>query len=305
VPNKIKIALTLVAVVAMFLVYQLAKYVDSVANGNSTYQQGDTLPTPDDDPDHDGLNNQQEIIWGADPFNPDTDGDGFKDGEEVKSGHNPLIPGPDDLINTEDLTLQFSELAVAGLIAGDLQPESPNFDKELDQISTEVVDSARYLFYQDINNDALTITETSKKSNEKYVVESMPLIKDFVVNLNDQYSRLEENLNIIGRDGFNNQNLNKFYTDQEAKYSNLLREGLLIETPKAFSVAHAQFLSLIQRTKQVSEAIRDGDKDPVKAMLAFDVLGETYTELIDFVMAYDQVLSKSGLDDSLVNNLFK
>src|SRR3989338_8569758 len=132
--NKIKIVLIIVAIVAMFLVYQLAQYVHTVANGDSTFQQGTPLPNPDDDPDHDGLDNQQEVIWGSDPFNPDSDGDGFKDGEEVNSGHNPLIPGPDDLISADNLTEQFSELTVAGLAEGSLQPDSPDYAQALADI---------------------------------------------------------------------------------------------------------------------------------------------------------------------------
>jgi len=46
------------------------------------------------DSDLDGLtNNQEENVWGTDPFNPDTDGDGILDGIEVRNGTNPLDPG--------------------------------------------------------------------------------------------------------------------------------------------------------------------------------------------------------------------
>ena len=42
------------------------------------------------DPDTDGLTNQQEETNGTDPFDADTDGDGFPDGFEVKVGRDPL-----------------------------------------------------------------------------------------------------------------------------------------------------------------------------------------------------------------------
>ena len=42
------------------------------------------------DSDGDGLSNEEEIIiWGTDPNNPDTDGDGYFDGDEVEKGYNP------------------------------------------------------------------------------------------------------------------------------------------------------------------------------------------------------------------------
>jgi hypothetical protein len=53
-----------------------------------------------EDPDRDGLTNQQEFQAGTDPNNPDTDGDGLSDGDEVNRYHtNPLLPDTDgDLI---------------------------------------------------------------------------------------------------------------------------------------------------------------------------------------------------------------
>ncbi len=45
------------------------------------------------DTDNDGLSDEDEIIYGTDINNPDTDGDGYLDGEEVESGYNPLGEG--------------------------------------------------------------------------------------------------------------------------------------------------------------------------------------------------------------------
>lgn len=45
------------------------------------------------DDDRDGLSNAEEIIWGSDPRNPDTDSDGFKDGEEVRNNFDPVVAG--------------------------------------------------------------------------------------------------------------------------------------------------------------------------------------------------------------------
>jgi hypothetical protein len=54
------------------------------------------------DSDGDGLTDWEEILWGTDPFNPDTDGDGTSDGDEVRLGRNPLIPGPNDVIISDE-----------------------------------------------------------------------------------------------------------------------------------------------------------------------------------------------------------
>jgi len=59
------------------------------------------------DPDGDGLVNALELIFGTDPFNPDTDGDGYSDGVEVASGSNPLDPA------CTPLTCRFSGIAAS------------------------------------------------------------------------------------------------------------------------------------------------------------------------------------------------
>ncbi|MHA7837852.1 MAG: Ig-like domain-containing protein, partial [bacterium] len=51
-----------------------------------------SLP-PEEDPDGDGLTNDQEATLGTDPFLADSDGDGFLDGEEVASDTDPLSSG--------------------------------------------------------------------------------------------------------------------------------------------------------------------------------------------------------------------
>lgn len=46
------------------------------------------------DHDKDGLSFYQEMVYGTDPENPDTDGDGFSDGEEIQEGYNPVGHDP-------------------------------------------------------------------------------------------------------------------------------------------------------------------------------------------------------------------
>jgi len=63
------------------------------------------LNTPGDiDSDHDGLTDQEEAVYGTNPFNPDSDGDGLLDGEEVHGlpFKDPLT-GETKLIKTDPL----------------------------------------------------------------------------------------------------------------------------------------------------------------------------------------------------------
>lgn len=45
------------------------------------------------DTDDDGIPDDQERLYGTDPYKADTDGDGFTDAQEIKNGYNPLGPG--------------------------------------------------------------------------------------------------------------------------------------------------------------------------------------------------------------------
>ena len=49
---------------------------------------------PEGDEDRDGLTNLEELAWGTDINNPDTDGDNTFDGAEVAIGRNPLVNEP-------------------------------------------------------------------------------------------------------------------------------------------------------------------------------------------------------------------
>lgn len=56
------------------------------------------------DQDQDGLTDQEELLYGTDPTNPDTDEDGYQDGKEINSGYDPLKPAPGDKIISDQTT---------------------------------------------------------------------------------------------------------------------------------------------------------------------------------------------------------
>ena len=63
-----------------------------VTNGDLLkFSTGNPLEFDFTDEDRDGLSLEEEIIFGTNPTNDDSDNDGYLDGEEVKNSHNPLI----------------------------------------------------------------------------------------------------------------------------------------------------------------------------------------------------------------------
>jgi len=61
--------------------------------------------TPGDDTDSDGLTDIEELLYGTDARNPDTDGDSFLDGNEVYHRYDPLGFSPSTLLDTGSVTV--------------------------------------------------------------------------------------------------------------------------------------------------------------------------------------------------------
>ena len=82
-PNAFFISLSFIS----FMVF-ISASAEDVFSGKNIFQ----------DSDSDGLSNEEERLYGTDPFNKDPDGDGYADGDEVKGGYNPLKRAPGDRI---------------------------------------------------------------------------------------------------------------------------------------------------------------------------------------------------------------
>lgn len=305
-PIKIKIGIALVAVIAVFSVYELGKYVHTLAiNGpmlaNTSSLGGDTQNCATCDPDHDGLTNAEEVLWNTDPLNADTDGDGFKDGEEVASGHNPLIPGPNDLINSDNLTDQLSQLTVAGILAGALNPASASYNQTLADITSSVADSGKYLFNKTVDPDSLMTVIGNVNTNATYVKEVLPLIQKFSNALNNQVGRLTDDLNQVGNKGFNDQ-LKKYYAQQAGTFETLSGDTETMTTPKAFAANQASLISIIRQMYVIDDAIAHGDTDVVKATLAMEALGSVPEKYLEYLSSFIDTIQAEHIDITSFGN---
>ncbi|MGE0712045.1 MAG: hypothetical protein AB7N76_31440 [Planctomycetota bacterium] len=76
---------------------------------------GTTTPTGSLDPDHDGLTNDEEALFGTDPNNPDTDGDGIIDGRDLAPLFGAAAYGPFDTQYPRGTVHTEQDYAVTGL----------------------------------------------------------------------------------------------------------------------------------------------------------------------------------------------
>ena len=135
------------------------------------------------DSDQDGLSNDEELLYGTNPNNPDTDGDGYSDGAEVKSGYDPLKPAPGDkLVSAVD-----DSMNQRGVVT---RADSVNASKKInltDEVSAQVaatmkdsVDSKKELSLDDLRN---TIEKTM---TEKTSVDTLPDIDTTSIKIQKQ-----------------------------------------------------------------------------------------------------------------------
>src|SRR3989344_7699510 len=184
VPIKIKILVSFLGLVAVFLVYLGLKNLKVNLDLKPNQANVNAPLESDADWDNDGLPNREESYWNTDPNNPDTDGDGYLDGEEVASSHDPLKPGPDDKIKPPDfvnITDKVSTLMAAGFYAGDLSSSADPevYNKALADISAEaLIDGEQTLNSNNIPSVEITFSSDSKRAQEEYLKNLGTIVQD-------------------------------------------------------------------------------------------------------------------------------
>ncbi|KKR02608.1 MAG: hypothetical protein UT29_C0001G0088 [Candidatus Yanofskybacteria bacterium GW2011_GWA1_39_13] len=233
--------------------------------------QNSTSFKVDADTDKDGLTNRDESYWNTDFQNPDTDGDGFLDGEEVSSGHDPLIPSPNDLLNTGNTTYKLSNLTLSGLYEGSLAPNNPNYNKSIYDMALAVMDDASSELSSKISPEKIKTSKSNKENQEKYIREISPLIEQM-------FSAYVFELNKIASD-FNNSELSnsddqiiEFFKNQSEQYDEYLNTALNIVPPKNWESDHVGLLKLLEDLKNVHAAIFKNNTDPITALVAMNRL---------------------------------
>lgn len=300
-PNKIKVILILVAIVAVFSVYKLTQYVHKIANESSTYQDGSALANSDNDSDQDGLTNREESYWNTDFQNPDTDGDGFLDGEEVASGHDPLIPGPNDLLDNGNLTNKLSGLTVSGLYEGSLVPGNPNYDKSLTDMALVVMDDATKNLNPEIDINKLKTESSSKKNEEVYLEEISGPFENLLKTYGDEMNNLQKYLEIIGNTGFSDKDISAYFQDKENELQIIFNKAQSISIPQNFVPAHIYFLNFIKTLQIANNSIAHGSEDPIKALAGLNALGDSLVNLPKLIEPFiDKIKS-----ENLYNPFFK
>ncbi len=289
-PNKIKIFFGFLALIALFSVYSVFNSLSGKSALVAVIGIESPLPTPDNDPDHDGLTNAEEMIWGTDPFNPDTDGDGFKDGEEVASGHNPLVKGPNDLLPTtytsptNNITEKTSALMTSGLYAGVLskKTDAATYNNALSDITDSVVaDSNKALDPSSIPVGPAISSSDSKAAQQKYVDAIGAII------FNDLWGQLINEPRVItmkfvnfnGDDRQNVADTQQYFNAKATYYQGVLAKLNAVAVPSSWLNIHQKLLTGLQTLVVNHQALGHIGTDPMKGIAAMNNLMTLYQEV--------------------------
>lgn len=175
--HKLKFVLGVLIVVAGFFVYRAGSLLLPPTTDQAgtetlrTKQLTANIGVTNRDSDHDGLNDSREIDFSTDANNRDTDSDGYLDGEEVVSGFDPTIKGEDSLKRSPRLTDLFTELLVAGVAAGDLNPKNgkgETYQKGVALISNAIANEARAILANDPAAEKVRVVPTTEQSLKEY-----------------------------------------------------------------------------------------------------------------------------------------
>lgn len=251
----------------------------SPADQTATAEDALSLKSDLADTDRDGLNDRDEVYWRTDINNPDTDGDGFKDGEEVLTGHNPLVKGPDDFLDpTQNATKRITELAVGGLMAGDLDPSSPNYEASVKMLAEEM--ATQYGRTITIPRDTLQIIADSDEAKVAYVrTMSSAFLKIILPATKDTNAFFEAYRDIpLASHSWvtDNPKLYAAFSKEARRLAAVMQDRALkivaISVPKLFEPQHAGAVTMLRAQQRYYELLAAFKEDPLLGSAALNGL---------------------------------
>ena len=279
--GKLRIVLGVLVLAAAGSVSYLLPSLSPGSPSDKTAAVTDALALKNDltDSDSDGLIDRDETYWRTDSNNPDTDGDGFVDGEEILTGHNPLVKGPDDFLDpTQNATRRITELAVGGLMAGDLDPSSPNYEASVKLLAEAM--ATQYGRSITIPRDSIRVIEDSDESKIAYVRTMSDAFLDIILPATTDTSAFF--------DAFRDVPLASpsWTTDSPKRYAVFSKEAhrlalvmqdralkiVAIPVPKLFEPQHTGAVQMLRAQQRYYELLATFKEDPLLGSAALNGL---------------------------------
>lgn len=284
--GRLKFLLAVLAVGAGSLFWYFASYGPTSSSSTFSASLYEKTTATLQDTDNDGLGDREETYWGTDFKTADTDGDGFTDGEEVLSGHNPAKKGPDDLLNERrNLTERTSTLLLGGLVAGDLDPESPKYEASITALVDQIFD--QYTTNTSVELDSLATTDDSTDALIRYGLAMSRALPEL---FSDTAKGFVATLGVVGNTPIDS--LSKLQKEEPETYRAFAAsiDGQIailekhattlkgIRVPPSLRTAHQNALLFARGAQQQYRAVRDISRDPLQGIIALQVLESLATD---------------------------
>ncbi|EKE18608.1 MAG: hypothetical protein ACD_9C00287G0002 [uncultured bacterium] len=266
-----------------------------------------------DDSDCDGLTNEEEISYGTDSKNSDSDGDGYSDGVEVKSGYNPTKPAPGDKIlsttsdngivgtsNQPSLTNDLAQKMDALIQSKEGSSISQNDLQNLldETLQEKTGDLANWETLPEIDISQLKIidqTYTSLTAEEKkkklqqdattYIVKISYLLASNAPNamladddLKDLWTDFVTNFSSLST-----LNPNFEYFEQlENRVGLFSQQAMEIEVPETMVELHLKFIRLARGFSMLGETYSKNAQDPMSNLIVISRISNFVNLFVDF-----------------------
>ena len=245
------------------------------------------------DSDQDGLSNDEEKLYGTDPFEKDSDGDGYSDGVEVESGYDPLKPAPGDKIvkqTTSESVTQTPQKTenLTEKVSDEITEILENAGQGGDSVSLEDIDESVQKILSENNNEEIilpevniddikikkgpskSLSEEKRKEQERDdAVEYLTVVAYLVANNSPRAFYTENDLNsmltwIVNDSFLAMSSGNMEFVHQLSEYGEKVIEELKdIEVPEKMLDSHIKALKVFKYAMQLKEELATTQNDPI------------------------------------------
>ena len=245
------------------------------------------------DSDKDGLKDWEEALWQTNPDKKDTDGDGSDDGSEVLAKRDPLIPGPNDDINSDQIIALYNYRSSDSRFTARAYNQTQNMANVLIPQSV-ILTQKKNLTMSDIDtvigpfeNSVVTATsvknqfttddiqtvETNNATKAEYASKMEEIFIEYGKVDNDEiaeFAKYLENNNEAGVIGMRSSAM---------RYESLANKLIAIDVPSVSVAYHLKLTNQLGTLSGSLERLSEYYNDPVDAMIGLKQFKEVSAKL--------------------------
>jgi len=224
------------------------------------------------DADEDGVPDWKELLWGTDPYNPDTDGDGISDGDEIAANVNPLKAGSEPLAT--NVYVAPKALTTSDAIARELfaqysfLKEQEDFDP--DSISGAIGDIIQRHTDENTASSAYTVSDIRIATSDNEAVR-IAYINSVTSALLQTSTVPEYELQTVSALLETNDAAHVATLQNNARiYRAVVIQLLTVSTPAAYVDVHLEFVNALNALASAVSALSTSYTDPYDMLIAVD-----------------------------------